>query len=131
VKTDRGEVAPGETFEVLVRVRIAAGHHIYAATPKSKAFTGTRVSLVLPSGVEAVSGWSEPAAVQARDGEMVYTNSVSYSRTFKLGSATVASPILLKGKLRYQACNDQLCWPPKTIPFSATLTVQQLSRGTP
>jgi len=130
MKTDRTEASPGDTFQVVVRVRIAEGYQIYAAAPKSKSFTGTSVSLVLPSGIEAVSDWTAPAAVQARDGELVYTNSVTYSRSFKLGAAAASGPILLKGDIRYQACNDQLCWPPKTIPLSATLTVRQLPGGT-
>jgi hypothetical protein len=130
IKTDPAEVKPGDTFQVLVRVRIAKGHHIYAAVPKSKAFTGTSISLRLPPGVEAISDWSEPAAVRAQDGELVYTNSILYGRSFKL-SPTAVGPVWLKGEVHYQACNDQLCWPPKTLTFSAPLSIRQPPNGTP
>jgi hypothetical protein len=131
MKADHAGMNPGETFQLVVRVRIAEGHHIYGPTPKSKTFTGTSVSLDLPAGVEAVSDWSQPAAVQAPDGELIYTNSISFSRSFKTSTAAGSGPISLKGGLHYQVCNDQLCWPPKTIPLSATLAVGHSSNGTP
>lgn len=131
MKADHADIEPGNNFEMIVRVRIAEGHHIFAASPKSKVFTGTSISLDLPAGVESVSDWSEPAPVVARDGENVFTNSVVYRRTLKLTDASHSGPISFKGELHYQACNDQLCWPPNSIPITATVAVQQPLKGKP
>jgi hypothetical protein len=122
--TDPAQVKPGGIFQVLLRARVADGYHIYAATPRSKTFTGTSISLKLPDGVESVSNWSTPAAISASDGELIFTNSVTFSRSLKVNAEAASGPLSFTGELRFQACNDQLCWPPKTIPFSATLTVQ-------
>jgi Disulphide bond corrector protein DsbC len=53
-----------------------------------------------------------------------------YSGTFELitkmrvpGNAT-AGPVLATGKLRYQACNDRMCLPPKTVEVPLTIYIQ-------
>jgi len=131
MKADPAPVKAGNTFQLLVRIRIADGHHIYGANPKSKTFTGTSVSLELPDGIESVADWTAPTPSVAPDGEPVYTNSVTFSRTLKLNGAAASGALSLKGELRFQVCDDQLCWPPKTIAIASTVTVQPTSKGTP
>ena len=43
---------------------------------------------------------------------------------FKAPASAVPGPVTLNGKVRYQACNNNSCFPPKTVPV--TLTIQVL-----
>jgi len=43
---------------------------------------------------------------------------------FKAPASAAVGPVTLNGKVRYQACNNNACFPPKTVPV--TLTVQVL-----
>src|SRR5881394_2831293 len=54
MKLERDIVRPGESFEVLVRVRIAAGHHIYSTNAIHGPFTPTKLDLILPADLEPV-----------------------------------------------------------------------------
>jgi hypothetical protein len=125
-------VQPGQFFDVLVRARIAEGHHIYAANPFStNVFIPTTAKLTLPEGVEAVSDWITPAVSRAKDRELIYTNSIVFHQSLKVNPKARPGPVSIKGELRCQACNDQLCWPPKNLPFSTAVTIEPSSKGTP
>lgn len=132
MKTDRPSARPGEVFEITVRARIAEDHHIYAANAaNSKTFTPTTLKLTLPDGVETASEWSMPVTTQAADGEYIFTNSVTFHRSLKVRADAAGGPLSINGELKCQACNGQLCWPPKTFPLSTTFTVQPQLKGTP
>ncbi len=40
-------------------------------------------------------------------------------------------PVRMRGELRYQACNDRACFPPKTLPVTLDVTVVQGATGVP
>ena len=42
---------------------------------------------------------------------------------FKVGLNTPAGPTTVTGKLRYQACNDKACFPPKTVEIKLPVNV--------
>jgi hypothetical protein len=43
---------------------------------------------------------------------------------FKVPPATATGPAAQTGTLRYQACNDRMCFPPKTVPVNVTVSVE-------
>lgn len=43
---------------------------------------------------------------------------------FRRAPNAMPGPAFLSGKLRYQACNDKMCFPPKTIDVKVPLLVQ-------
>ncbi len=43
---------------------------------------------------------------------------------FRRAPGAAPGPAFLSGKLRYQACNDKMCFPPKTIDVKVPLLVQ-------
>jgi hypothetical protein len=110
-------------LEILVRARIAGGHHIYGTNVVGKAFTPTRVDLALPAGIEPAGDWEAPPTSRAADGEFIYTDSVVFRRNVRARPDLAPGKVRLEGELHYQACTDELCWPPKTVHLSATLTV--------
>jgi hypothetical protein len=132
IAAEHATVRPGDIFDVVVRIRIAEGHHIYAAGPANPAvFTGTAVNLTMPDALESVSDWSTLPMARMRNGNLVYTNAVVFRRSLKLRADAPAGSLPIKGILRFQACNDQLCWPPKDLPLATTIQVEPPSKGAP
>lgn len=127
MKTTPTEVRAGEIFEILVRVEIAGAHHIYASNVVGKPFP-ISLNVTFPGGIEASGDWIAPAPSRTKTGELVYTDCVSFRRSLKVGSNVPGGPLSIKGELLYQACTEELCWPPRTIKLSSSVTVRSLKR---
>ena len=113
--------SPGTMAELLVAVRIAGTYYLHADADHGGTFTPLKVEATLPPGVEFVGDWSFPAPTKER-GIDIYRTSVLLKRALKVTSAAADSKVT--GVLRYQACNDELCWPPGKMELSAPLSIQ-------
>lgn len=75
------------------------------------------VEVVYPKGkLEKFEFTEKPISVLDGDFEIV-------TRLRRLPNA-MPGPAFLSGKLRYQACNDKMCFPPKTIDVRVPLLIQ-------
>jgi len=128
MKSALPEVRAGEKFEILVRVEIAGAHHIYASNVAGKPFIPTTLDVTLPRGVEALGKWIGPEPTRRRNGELVYTDSVLFHRSLKVRANVPPGLLSIKGELQYQACTEELCWPPRTIQLSSSISVQSPKR---
>jgi hypothetical protein len=54
----------------------------------------------------------------------VYTGNFELMANFKVASNAPAGPGMAIGQLRYQACSDKACYPPKTIEVTVPYQVQ-------
>ena len=54
----------------------------------------------------------------------VFTGSFDLMVNFKVSATAPAGPGAAAGKLRYQACNNRACFPPKTIDVNVPYQVQ-------
>ncbi len=54
----------------------------------------------------------------------VFTGNFALQTTLKATASVPVGPATLSGKLRYQACNDKACFPPKTIEVNIPVQVQ-------
>ena len=119
----RAAVKPGGKFEVTVAGAIDPGWHLYALDEPAGGPIATEVSLAEgdPAEVLRVTG-SKP--IVARDASFgmetgMFENSAVFTlhlRASPEGGAAGAIRVLI----RYQACNTQVCLPPRTdtIPVS-------------
>ena len=53
----------------------------------------------------------------------VYSGDFEIVTKFKVPASAPPGPAVLTGKLRYQACTDRMCLPPKTVDVSLPVTV--------
>lgn len=53
----------------------------------------------------------------------VYTGDFDIVTKFKVPASAPPGPAVLTAKLRYQACTDRMCLPPKTVDVSLPITV--------
>ena len=54
----------------------------------------------------------------------VFTGAFDITTKFKVPSGATPGLAVLLGKLRYQACNDTMCFPPKTVEVKLPVEVQ-------
>lgn len=118
----------GRPAKAAVRFRVKAGYHVNSNRPHS--------DLLIPTELKFEAN---PAVAI---GKIEYPQGEDYSLSFskeKLnvyqGDVTLQVPIsavkgakpgtyALKGTLRYQACNDNACFPPKDAPLEVTVHVR-------
>lgn len=107
-------------------ISIQPGFHIQSNHPKLDYLIPTSLTLTPADGV-AVEKVAWPAAKD-------HTFSFSPNQPLAVFEGTFAVPVTLKtgapgtatlrGSFRYQACNDELCKPPVTVPISLTVHVR-------
>jgi hypothetical protein len=118
-------VKAGKRSVVEMRFRVQDGFHVNSHTPKSELLIPTAVKLDTADGVRAEAA-QYPAGTEYsfsfEPGEKldVYTGlfTVKLPVTVQPGSHTV------NGALRYQACDNAACYPPKTLPVQLVVTAK-------
>ncbi len=113
------------TQDVDVQFAIQTGLHINSHTPNSHYLIPTTITLDAPTGVE-IAKIEYPQGVDyhfqfaPKDALSVYTGE------FGVRMHVHAKPgrYTIHGQLRYQACDDRACNPPKTLPLTLYVTAQ-------
>ncbi len=109
-------VAAGKPSAVALHFRIFEGMHINSHTPSDEFLIPTVFSIPDGDGVKLDSA-SYPNGANITLPSDPKTKLNVYSGEFIIQAKIIAPPgnHLVQGKLRYQACNDTQCLPPKTI----------------
>jgi hypothetical protein len=109
-------VAAGKSTPVALHFRIAQGLHINSHAPSDEYLIPTVFSIPGNEGVK-LDAASYPNGASITLPSDPKTKLSVYTGEFII-QAKIMSPAgnhLVQGKLRYQACNDSQCLPPKTI----------------
>ena len=118
----------GRTIKGSVVMDIPSGLHVQSNKPLDKFLIPTKLELETPSGMR-VGPISYPralmrnlkfskAAVAVYDGRATIRFTVNVPANYNGGSGEI------KGKLRFQACTDESCFPPVTSEVKMWLTVE-------
>ncbi len=104
---------------VELHFRVADGLHINSHTPREKSLIPTNLAVVEQDGfkvsaVDFPAGIDYSFAFDPKEKLSVYTGEF----VLKAHLTAPAGDHLLQGALRYQACNSNSCYPPKTIPVA-------------
>lgn len=109
-------VRPGSTVRLAVRVTLPEGLHVQSDAPDDPSLIPTELTLQPPAGVEvkeivfpdatdfAVAGIDQPLKV--------FEHEFYIGVQVAVASTVPAGQLALPATLRYQACNDQLCFAP-------------------
>ncbi|MDD5543442.1 MAG: protein-disulfide reductase DsbD family protein [Acidobacteriia bacterium] len=126
---DGFRVVRGKPFVVRVQINVNPGFHINSNRPKDKYLIPTRITLDKISGVsygEARFPSAQDAKFQfsseplsAFEGEVQARIPARSLKTLPLGKKKIT------GKVVYQACDNQTCFPPRTVPFEIPVEVVQ------
>ncbi len=109
-------LATGKPSLVALHFRVAPGLHINSHTPSADYLIGTTFSIPAGAGARLADA-SYPAGTEMTLAADPNTKLSVYTGEFAIQARMVASPgnHLVQGKLRYQACDQRQCMPPKTI----------------
>src|SRR3954452_17962883 len=109
-------VPAGKSTAVALHFRIKQGLHINSHEPRDEFLIPTVLSIPDSSGVRLDSASYPPGAEFALPVDPG-TKLIVYTGEFAIQTKIVAQPgdHMVEAKLRYQACDDNACLPPKTI----------------
>ena len=109
-------VEAGKPASVALHFRIRQGLHINAHAPKEEYLIPTVLSIPDSSGVHLETASYPPGAEFTLPVDPS-TRLIVYTGEFAIQARIVAQPgnHMVEARLRYQACDDNACLPPKTI----------------
>ncbi len=121
-------VSAGKSVQVAMRFTLTKGFHVNSNLPKSDLLIPTVLTLnppardlifqiAYPKGEDLAFEFAPEEKLNVYSGEFVLNVRINAARTAAAGTHKIT------GDLRYQACNDRACFPPKKIPVTFDLTV--------
>jgi thiol:disulfide interchange protein DsbD len=122
-------VGPGDAAELTVTVTLKSGWHVNAHVPSEPYLIPTELSITAPPEID-VGDVGYPVGEQRTFAFNPKKPLATYEGTFTLTAglrvrddATVGRGTLLRSTLRYLACNDTRCLPPRTVDVVARLQI--------
>jgi hypothetical protein len=116
--------------------RVPHGYHINSNAPKSEFLIATALKMDLGSATDIVLGKIDYPAGEdlsfpfSPDEKLnVYTGDFTITLSVHPLHAVVPGKYALHGLLRYQACDNAACYPPKNLPISLLLKVVKEPAG--
>ena len=122
------KVRAGRNQEVSVKItaELKPGYHVNSDKPGDEYLIPLKLSwqaaplevdkVVYPPAQSAKFDFSEKPL-------SVYSGNFDLITKMKVPANAAAGPVLATGKLRYQACSDKMCLPPKTIDVPLTIEI--------
>jgi hypothetical protein len=124
---DKARAKRNETATVKVKLQLKEGYHVNSNKPSEDYL----IPLKLTWGAEPLKTeeitYPKPAMEKYSFSEQplsVYSGAFEIVTRFRVPATAPGGPALGTGKLRYQACNDRMCLPPKTIDVPLTIEIQ-------
>ncbi|HEY0284191.1 MAG TPA: cytochrome c biogenesis protein CcdA [Vicinamibacterales bacterium] len=128
-------VHAGTTIRVALQVSLPDNLHVQSDRPRDPLLIPTTLTIEPPPGV-TLRGTAFPPAIDLKqEGQAeplaVFENTFAIGVELAVAESTAVGPLLVPARLRYQACDDQLCYPPATaqvewrlhiVPSSTALT---------
>jgi len=117
--------APGETIEFTLELTVAPGFHINSQKPEDELLVATSVELKENPMIkvkEVLFPKAKKKKFKFSDKPLsVYEGQVKITLKIELSEDFCGSSLELEGQVRYQACNEESCLRPSTVPFKATV----------
>jgi thioredoxin:protein disulfide reductase len=117
--------------EAVTEVTIVPGWHINAHAPRDEFLIPTTLALHPPAG-QTVGAVAWPAPVERTLAFSPGRPLLLYEGTVRLAAPLAGTPESgspLRASLRYQACNDTTCLPPRTLELVATAPSRGATNG--
>jgi DsbC/DsbD-like thiol-disulfide interchange protein len=119
----RGSVAPGtigrgRTAQATVVLDIPGGYHVHSNRPLEKFLIATELRVEAPRGLR-VGPVSYPRALMrnlkfSKNRVAVYEGRVTMRFNVTVPQNFASGTVEIKAKVRYQSCDDEVCFPPQT-----------------
>ncbi len=120
-------VKRGDTATAVLHAQIKPGYHANSDKPTDEYLIPMKLTwqadplqvseVIFPKAQMEKYAFSEKPL-------SVYSGDFDVTTKFKAPPNAPRGPAILSAKLRYQACNDRMCLPPKTVDISLTVDIQ-------
>ena len=118
----------GAAVQVKIPVTVKQGFHVNSNTPSEEYLIPLKLTWADTGALEAGAiVYPKPSLEKYEFAEKplsVYTGSFEITANFKVSAKAAAGPGSAVGKLRYQACSERACFPPKTIDVTVPYAIQ-------
>jgi hypothetical protein len=122
------KVKRGAPATVTLKVSLPSGFHANSNTPTEPNLIPLVLKWTGGPLTEGVITYPKPQLEQytftAGKPISVVTGGFDLVTKFKVPAAAAPGPAAQTGTLRYQACNDRMCFPPKTVQVNVTVSVE-------
>lgn len=136
VRPPISSVVRGKAGQVRLDFRVVPGFHINSNTPRSEFLIPTTLKLDPPTDI-IVGNVSYPAGQEmsfpfSPDEKLsVYTGQFTVGVLVRPLHSVLPIKYVVRGQLRYQACDNAQCYPPKTLPVEFEVKVLKGASPTP
>jgi len=117
----------GAAVETKIPVSVRPGFHVNSNTPSDEYLIPLRLTWKAPGALgNAQTVYPKPSLEKYEFAEKplsVFTGNFDLVVKFKVAPNAPAGPGVAVGQLRYQACSDKACYPPKTLEVSVPYQV--------
>jgi hypothetical protein len=123
------ELKPGGTVNAKVGLSIVDPYHVHANPATLKNLIATTLTVTPPAGVKVDAPVYPPGKSMKFSFDdqplSVYAGQAEIGLRIHADGKQAAGPVSVPAKLRYQACDDTACYPPKTIDVNIPINVKQ------
>ena len=121
-------VTRGKSNTVTLRFHVSAGFHVNSNRPKSEFLIPTALKLNVPTDimvgrVSYPPGEEMSFAFAPEDKLSVYTGEFPLEVEVRPLASVVPGKYMIHGELKYQACDNAACYPPKKLPVQFEVKV--------
>ena len=121
-------VTRGKSNPVNLRFRVIPGFHVNSNHPKSEFLIPTALKVSAPTdiviGRVTYPAGSEMSFVFAPEDKLsVYTGEFPVVVEVRPLAEVITAKYMIRGELRYQACDNAACYPPKKLPVQFEVKV--------
>ena len=111
-----------------IPVSVKEGYHVNSNTPSEDYLIPLKLTWASTGALEGGAVTYPKAQLEkyefAEKPLSVFTGDFELVSSFKIAANAPAGPGVATGKLRYQACSNRACYPPKTIDITVSYQVQ-------
>lgn len=116
----------GGTVEVPISLSLQEGYHVNSNHPPDEYLIPLRLTWTKGALQPGETTFPKPTEykIQSEPKPLsVYSGSFQLVAKFIVPATAVTGPVGMNGKLRYQACNDKACLPPKDLDVNVQLDI--------
>jgi len=127
-------VVQSKSGTVPLSFRVANGYHINSNQPKSEYLIPTALKIdaatdIVIGRITYPEGHDMSFAFSPDEKLNVYTGDIQVNVTVHPLRSVVAGKYVVRGFLKYQACDNAACYPPKQLPVSFELKVSKAPKA--
>ena len=118
----------GTELTAKLAASLGEGYHVNSNTPHEAYLIPLKLTWT-PAPLEVASvtfpkPHDEKYQFSPDEALSVFTGNFEIVTKFKVPADAASGPAIIAGKLRYQACNNTMCFPPKTVDVKLPVEIQ-------